>query len=102
MPDRNVIKIIVLDLLKELCPDQDFSKIDETTNVVRALGLVTDDGLDLACMLSRKLGCEVPDYVNPLFNDTKKGKQGFERTIGDIIDLACELTEMENKNAKAN
>lgn len=99
MLKRNEVKEAVMAGLKDVSEDKDFSVVDEQTNVVKELGLETDDGNDLAAILRRRLGISIPDDINPLFNDAKKGKSGFERTVGDIIDLVCTLAAKETENA---
>lgn len=99
MQQRNEIKRAVLEALNRVADGKDFSDVDEDTNVVKELGLETDDGNDLAAILRRFFGIEIPDDVNLLFDESKKkGQKGFERTVGEIIDLVCVLSEKEGKS----
>jgi hypothetical protein len=94
MQTRENVMTIVMQILQELS-GMDFSAVNESTNVVKVLGLSTEDGLDLACLLAIKFECEIPHDINPLYNDRMKETNGYERTVGDIVDLICILTSKE-------
>jgi hypothetical protein len=63
-------------------------EMDDQVDPMSKFGLDSKDGVDLACVLSVKLGFEVPDTINPLVDDARRKS----RKIAEIVDLLLKMT----------
>ncbi len=90
---REEVHDCVLSALRHMLADPS-AEIDETTNPIRGLGFISDDGLDFACEISDRLNFHFPDKKNPFVDDS--GRRA--RRVGEIIDLICPMVQ-ENQEA---
>lgn len=86
---RAEILACVIDVLQGYVTDQG-TPINEGTDPIRGLGLVSDDGLDFACEVSSRLGFHFPDDLNPFVDDS--GQRA--RRVGEIADLIATMTKV--------
>jgi acyl carrier protein len=79
--DRAQIEELVITLLAEavVMPRQDVA--DLRTNIREDLGMDSMDYVDLITVLERELGQRV-----------EREQLAYVRTVGDVVDLVCELT----------
>jgi acyl carrier protein len=54
---------------------------------ISGLGLTSLDGVDFACEIEKKLGCSIPNKLNPFLND----EGSAERSVTQIIDAISTL-----------
>src|SRR5690242_8208646 len=95
---RNQIHDMVIECLcKSLGDKHPTTPIDDDTDPINELGLESLDGLDFACVLSKKLSYQIPADINPLVNDKKKRA----RKVGEIVEFMHNLilANEEEKNA---
>jgi len=83
---RDEIHRVVVESLKEVLGKTELD-VHDKTDPIRDLGLESADGLDFACILSQRLGCNIPDAVNPFVNDDEHRA----RRLREIVDLICML-----------
>ena len=57
-------------------------------DVIGALGLCSEDGIELACVLETALGIKIPEAENPLIDDSGKAPRG--RTVQQIYRAVAE------------
>ena len=88
---EQIRKMIIDCILETLQGDgnNDLSPLDDQTDPVRELGLPSDDGIVIACLLSNKLGFEIPVEINPFIDDARRRS----RRIGEIVNLILRLQE---------
>lgn len=86
--NRDEVQNCVITSLRETLNKDETTEINGDTDPIRGLGLDSDDGVDLACILSEKLGYDIPDNINPLVDD----KQKRSRKVCEIADLLYGLT----------
>jgi len=91
---RDDIKTVVIKSLLLLIAEKGVPEIGEGTDPIHELGLTSKDGLDLACILSDKLGYVIPDDLNPLVDDKRRS-----RTVKEVIDFLFGLMEAAAKGA---
>lgn len=92
---RKEIREKVIEALRECLEKLEVEDITDDTDTSHDLGLDSKDGIDLALLLSEKLGCEIPHRVNPLVDDDKR----CMRRVGEMVDLMCDLIAQEEKVA---
>ena len=88
------IRKIVIDSIAELLQGDgrgELPKIIDQTDPIRELGLTSQDGIELACLLSYKLGFEIPPEINPFKDDARRRP----RRIGEIVNLLLQLQEQK-------
>jgi acyl carrier protein len=85
--DRNEVRDCVIQCICEISNDKDPTAIDEQTDPMLTLGLDSHEGVNLACKLSEKLNYDIPNRINPLFDD----EHHRPRRVGEITDLICKL-----------
>ena len=85
------IRQAIIDAMRDLVPDEAEDTITDSTDPIRGLGLDSEDGLDFACVISERLGFEIPANVNPFVDDDNHRA----RTIGEIVILIGELAQNE-------
>lgn len=90
---REQVKKEVIESLREMLVDDPDPDISEKTNPIIKFGLDSLAGVDYACTLSLKLKYTIPFKINPFVNDDLNQP----RTIGEIVDLVCELLETQKK-----
>ena len=78
---RSDIKHFVLRAIQEVDVDESASSVTEETIPIRDLSFDSMDGLEMACALSEMLKVEIPDGINPLFN-----QDSSESSVSEIID----------------
>jgi acyl carrier protein len=61
--------------------------ITHKTNPFIDLGKDSHDGVVVACLLSERLGIEIPDDANPLVDDEQKRP----RLVGEIVDYCLDV-----------
>lgn len=54
---------------------------------ISGLGLTSLDGVDFACELEKRLGCTIPEKLNPFVLEGRTG----ERTVSQIVDVVSNL-----------
>ena len=89
-PDKNEIRRIVIASLREILQGDgraEIPAIDDRTDPIRDLGLTSEDGLEVACLLSYRLNFEIPPAVNPFTDDDRRRA----RRVGEIVDLLVTL-----------
>jgi len=86
-------KIVIESILEILHGDGrgDIPPIVDETNPIRELGLTSQDGIEIACLLSYKLKFEIPPEINPFTDDTRHRS----RRIGEIVNLLLQLQEQK-------
>ncbi len=84
MTREEIFKIVV-----EVLQDDPEKKLEITaiTNPFVDLGKDSHDGIVFACLISQKLGVEIPADINPLVDD----EQQRPRLVGEIADLCFGL-----------
>lgn len=88
--EKDEIRRIVVEALREMVERDekgDIPAIDDRTDPIRHLDLQSEDGIEVACLLSEKLDFEIPHEVNPFTDDTRHRS----RRVGEIVDLLCNL-----------
>lgn len=80
MNREDIFKIVV-----EVLQDDPEKRVEITfkTNPFVDLGKDSHDGVVVACLLSERLGIEIPDDMNPLVDD----EQERPRNVEEIVDL---------------
>ena len=84
---RDKVREQIIKCLIGLSPDSTEELLDDNTNPMLKLGLDSHDGVNLACIISEKFRCAVPNELNPLVDDERHRP----RLIGEITDLVCKL-----------
>ncbi len=69
--------------------DESQKAFELDANLVKTLGLNSEDGVDLACYLSKALGIEISHKTNLLYEDRPDQNHRL-RNVGDLIDLLVE------------
>jgi hypothetical protein len=82
---------VVRRVLVRMVGDKAVDEIDNSTDPIRGLGLLSHDGLDFACDISAKLGFRFPDDQNPFVDDSGNRP----RRVGEIIDLIYEMVSTQ-------
>jgi hypothetical protein len=88
--DRSAVEAAVYECLASFLPEGE--PFDQDTNPVCELGLTSEQGLEFACEVSRKLDRMIPGKMNPLF----KEKSDRARNVGEIVDAiyyCCNLAQ---------
>jgi acyl carrier protein len=75
-----VVEVLQADLEKKV-------EITYKTNPFADLGKDSHDGVVVACLLSERLGIEIPDDANPLVDD----EQQRPRLVEEIVDFCFEV-----------
>tara|TARA_R110002050_G_scaffold69862_2_gene151022 strand:+ start:79 stop:357 length:279 start_codon:yes stop_codon:yes gene_type:complete len=88
-PNRNEVRDLLLGTLKDFLGEKAPAQITEHTDPFKDLGLDSVDGVEFACVISEKLGCHVPNDLNPFVDDARQ----CGRRIGEVVDLVCRLME---------
>lgn len=57
-------------------------QISSASDVIRGLGLTSEDGVELACMLEAILNIRIPHDANPLIDESSGRKQS--RTVQQV------------------
>jgi hypothetical protein len=83
------VRDCVLEVLCHMVPGVERNEINDATDPIRGLGLISDDGLDFACEISQRLGFHFPNEGNPFVDDL--GRRA--RRVGEIIELICPMVE---------
>lgn len=86
--DKKKVRAAVIDTLKELVDPDEKPKITDKSNPIAGLGLESDDGLEFACIISKKLNFHLDDKINPFVNDD--GNKA--RSVGEIVSLISSCT----------
>lgn len=81
--DEKKVRAAVINVLEELVDCDTKQKITDKSNPIVGLGLESDDGLEFACIISKKLGFHLDDKINPFVNDD--GNKA--RSVGEIVAL---------------
>src|SRR6266566_9487183 len=92
--NKEQIRKIVLDSIVELLQGDgrgELPPIIDQTDPIRELGLSSEDGIEIACLLSYKLGFEIPPEINPFKDDARRRS----RRIGEIVNLLFQLQEQK-------
>ena len=77
----------VIEILREMVSARDTPEINDGTDPIHGLGLVSDDGLDFACEISTRFGFHFPDDLNPFVDDA--GHRA--RLVREIVDLIAPM-----------
>lgn len=90
---KKVRSVIIESLIEVLQGDGkgEIPAIDDKTDPLRDLGLDSEDGIEVACLLSYKLNFDIPPEVNPFIDDRRRRS----RRIGEIVNLLLQLQEQK-------
>lgn len=66
-------------------------QLSSGVDIIRGLGLTSEDGIELACMLETALQIRIPRHANPLIDDGNGRKQ--PRTIQQVCAAVAEWAE---------
>ena len=83
---RSEMSEIVYETLRQLCDTKEV-EIADSCDPFDDLGLDSQDGIELACELSEKMGKLIPNDQNPFVDD----KTGHARNVGTIIDFLVSI-----------
>ena len=88
---NEVRRIVIESLLEILHGDgrSEIPEINDQTDPIRELGLTSEDGIEVACLLSCKLKFEIPLEINPFTDDARQRS----RRVGQIVHLLLQLLE---------
>jgi hypothetical protein len=92
MINRTEIRRIVIESLLELVSrgkEIELPVVNEATDPIKNLGLCSEDGIELACLLSLKLGFEIPHELNPIKDDARRRP----RRVGEIVEFLLNLID---------
>jgi hypothetical protein len=92
--NKEQIRQIVIDSILELLQGDgrgELPPIIDQTDPIRELELTSQDGIEIACLLSYKLGFEIPPGINPFKDDARRRS----RRIGEIVNLLLQLQEQK-------
>lgn len=84
----------VVQTIREVMPEDTDAEITEQTCPIADLGLESLDGVECACILSDKLGFQLPMKLNPIVED---GPVRRAMRIGEIADALCELISKKER-----
>lgn len=90
MANRVEVHKLVIESLMELLTRNKTTGlplINEHSDPIKDLGLCSEDGIELACLLSIKLGFEIPHELNPLKDDRRRRA----RRVGEIVDFLLNI-----------
>jgi acyl carrier protein len=90
-PNQTEIEARVIEALQELLGAEFAGKINLRTNPIKDCGKDSEDGIELACLLSERFGVHIPDNLNPFVDDARHRS----RTVGEIATLMSKLLERE-------
>src|SRR5579862_7751196 len=99
--NRDLIRETVFDsvrdkLLRRGIEEEVIESLDEDVNTAD-LGLTSLDGVDLACVWSKRLGCVIPSQINPIRDDVHNRM----RSLNEIVDCLARLSSIEEGNQSA-
>jgi acyl carrier protein len=91
LPSREKIGQTLVDCLRFLSGKACPAEFTINTDVLRECDLDSEDGVEIACDLSRRLGIAIPAKDNPLIDDTSATGRKRARTFGEVVEYLAAL-----------